>query len=195
MASEAIEREYNYHGTRRKPDAEFFHNIIHDMESVHWVLFFILKDVECKDEKAAQEARMLIVYKLFTGEMASSEARHKFISSPNKIIYAYGTLLGDDGKEIYGRVSELGEVLNRYYRAAEAELPDKPINVTKFSGIHDEFMTLWRGCAGDLAKRDIQLEFKPLSVFKHQAEMPVDAHHTGASTKSGTCVCLFEVFT
>lgn len=157
MASEAIEREYNYHSARKMPVAKFFHNVIHDMESIHWVLFFILKDVDCEDKKA-QESRVAIVSKLFSGETSNTDSRDKFISKAGKVLYAYGLLLGDDGTDVYDRVSSLGTVLARYYREAEAKLPNGPVDISKFSGIHEEFITIWKDCEGFLAKQDKNLD-------------------------------------
>lgn len=194
MAREAIEREYLYYELRLDDAvAKFFHNVIHDMESIHWVLFFILKDVDCEHEKA-QESRVAIVSSLFLGETPNSAERKSFISDPGKILRAYRLLLGDDGNGIYRSVGSLGGVLVRYYRASEAQLPDGPIDVTKFSGIHEEFITVWKNCEGFLEKQDKHLEFKPLVIQSSVPKRPAETqlNRNPKSKKSRTCVFTFK---
>lgn len=194
MASEAIDRDYSYYdGALGDASVEFFHNVIHDMESVHWVLFFILKDVECKNEKA-QDSRRLIDCELFIAAMSSSDARDNFVSKHGKILRAYGLLLGIDGREIYVTVGKLRAILRQYYHASEAKLPDGPLDITKFSGIHEEFITVWEDCKVLLAKHDIHLKVKiESSVPKRKAETGL--HRSRESRRPRMCVYLFRLST
>lgn len=194
MAREAIQRRYKYYEQRlKKAVAKFFHNVIHDMESIHWVLFFILKDVDCEHEKA-QESRVVIVSSLFLGETSKGDGRQEFIREANDAMSAYETLLGDDGYDIYLNVGSLGSILVRYYRASEAQLPDGPIDVTKFSGIHEEFITVWKNCEGFLEKQDKHLEFKPLVIQSSVPKRPAETQliRNPKSKKSRTCVFTFK---
>ena len=58
MATEAVLREYMYAPGPAMPDAKFFHNVLHDMESVVWSIFSNVAHVPA-EYKAAELARDL----------------------------------------------------------------------------------------------------------------------------------------
>lgn len=195
MASETARRTYLYDNSIEEPNANFFHNVVHDMESIHWVIFFLLKDVDSQDVEA-QECRVVIVQELFTGESPSSAERHIFLSSRCEGLKAYQKLFESVGKDLFTKIKSLGAVLARRYRDSEAQLPDGPIDTTKFSGVHEEFTSVWKSCEELLSKQEIQLEVKPLVILpsapKREAEKQLQS--TRKSKKSRTCVSVFSLF-
>lgn len=157
MAFEAARGTYLYDDSYEELNISFFHNAVHDMESIHWVLFFLLKDVACRDE-TAQVCRAMIVRELFNEEARTSAERHIFLSSRCTALKAYQKLFDSVGKDFFSKLKALGTVLTRYYRESEAQFPEGPIDIIKFSGIHEEFISVWKICEGFLAKQDILLE-------------------------------------
>lgn len=162
MASEAIPRFYYHHDSRLvKPVASFFHNSVHDMESIHWVLFLLLKDIQVvRWDEQAEQHWITILHELFPGEISRAASRRIFLTYPTDATSAYGELLGVDGHEVYGRVMDMGPLLVRYYRKLEAQFPDGPVDINKVCGIHEEFHGIWSDCIGYLSERDLCLSYK-----------------------------------
>lgn len=74
MAAEAILRRYKFKtetSKSKKTNKSFCHNPIHDMESIFWVIFYILINMESK----VNSARKKIIDMLFTGLEGSAFVR------------------------------------------------------------------------------------------------------------------------
>lgn len=99
-----------------EPVASFFQNSVHDMESIHWLLIFLLKDIQVvRWDEQAEQYWIMILYELLPGEISRAASRRIFLTYPTDTTRAYRELIGVDGREVYGRVRDLGPLLVWYY--------------------------------------------------------------------------------
>ena len=88
MSIETITRAYRFGGRIKR--CPFFHNSLHDMESVIWVDFAILLNVRHGDVDIRDE----IVFKLFSGDQDKAAERQVFLSGAHETDRYYADLLG-----------------------------------------------------------------------------------------------------
>ena len=145
MATEAVRRKYMYAGPITSTKIIFFHNVLHDMESVVWSIFSNLANVPAEDE-AAEAARDAIVSSLFSGNFTDAEKRHAFITSFAHF-QDYSTLLGEKYVRLLEILAVMIAALVDYYVKSEAGIRGgRPIDVTQFRGIHKDFRAIWADC-------------------------------------------------
>lgn len=64
----------------------FFHNSVHDMESIHWVLIFLLKDIQVvRWDEQVEQYWTAILHKLFPGNIS------KAVTASRRILLTYPT--------------------------------------------------------------------------------------------------------
>ena len=145
MATEAVLRGYMFAGPLTSTKTIFFHNVLHDMESVVWSIFSNLANVPAEDE-AAEAARDAIVSSLFSGNFTDAEKRHAFITSFANF-QDYSTLLGEKYVRLLEILADMIAALVDYYVKSEAGIRGgRPIDVTQFRGIHKDFRAIWADC-------------------------------------------------
>lgn len=192
MAAEAIQRKYKYLSLEaaksKSAQREFFHNAGHDMESVFWVIFFILVNVESKEDSV----RKLIDDLLFTGSESSADPRWFFVSSYSEAIVNYRKLFGNDREDLLDKLVQLGVILTRRYMEAEANYPEGPIDDSIFLGIHEEFCSIWLACETYLAAQDIRLNTGPeAKVARTSVKRPAESEFTRSLRSKRTRTCVF----
>lgn len=157
MAAESIQHMYLYTPNplsfRKATKPVFFHNAIHDMESIFWVIYGLVLNVESQ----VQEARDEIINMLFTGWKRTAATRWTFVSYTSMASEHYDTLFGEDRAELLEKLFGLNIILTRYYKELEANIPSGPVDISKLSGIHKEFCGVWMGCMVCSSKQDIHL--------------------------------------
>ena len=145
MATEAVRRKYMYAGPITSTKIIFFHNVLHDMESVVWSIFSNLANVPAEDE-AGEAARDAIVSSLFSGNFTDAEKRNEFIRSFAHF-QDYSTLLGEKYVRLLEILADMIAALVDYYVKSEAGIRGGgPIDITQFRGIHKDFRAIWADC-------------------------------------------------
>lgn len=193
MAAEAILRRYKFKtetSKLKKTNKSFCHNPIHDMESIFWVIFYVVINVESK----VNSARKKIIDMLFTGLEGSALVRKEFVSDDDEsdAWEYYVDLVGVDRNELLEELQQLTVILTKYYKEAEANLPNGPIDDSKMSGIHKEFMGVWRACTEYFeANGDVRIESgsqteRVRTSVKREAEP--DPQPPRTSKRMRTCV-------
>lgn len=192
MAAEAIHRKYKYlslaASKSKHAQREFFHNAGHDMESVFWVIFFILVNVESMEDSARKQ----IVDILFTGLQTSANDRWFFVSRYSTALDYYRQLFGNDRERLLDKLVELGVILTSRYTEAEANYPEGPIDDSIFLGIHEEFCSIWLACETYLAAQDIRLNTGPeAKVARTSVKRPAESEFTRSLRSKRTRTCVF----
>ena len=145
MATEAVLRGYMFAGPLTSTKTIFFHNVLHDMESVVWSIFSNLANVPAEDE-AAEAARDAIVSSLFSGNFILAKDRHTFITSFAGYM-DYSKLLGEKCVRLLEILADMIAALVDYYVKSEAGIRGGgPIDITQFRGIHKDFRAIWADC-------------------------------------------------
>ena len=147
MATEAVRRKYMYAGPITSTKIIFFHNVLHDMESVVWSIFSNLANVPAEDE-AGEAARDSIVSSLFSssGNFTDAGERVEFIRSFAHF-QDYSTLLGEKCVRLLEILADMTAALVDYYVKSEAGIRGgRPIDITQFRGIHKDFRAIWADC-------------------------------------------------
>lgn len=161
MAAEAILRCYRYFSAEAGMSSfeddfrNFFHNPVHDMESIFWVIFLIAVNVESKDGLMRKKIDAI----LFTGSEDSALTRKDFVSSVSAAWGHYSVLFGPKRKVILEKLKSLSVILFKCYTESEANLPNGPIDDSKISGIHEKFRDVWKECKDYFAANgDVPME-------------------------------------
>lgn len=193
MAAETIQRMYKYTTKPLHKSAKtvFFHNAIHDMESIFWVTFCLMLNVESQD----QDSREDIIDLLFTGWDTAAAERWTFVSFTSKAEDHYYTLLGEDRTDLLEELLALKTILTGYYKESEAKIPHEPIDISKFPGIHKEFRDVWTRCQTFLLDHGVPL--KP-ELFRKKAtgvkrEAEAELKPLRRSKRTRTCVFTFFI--
>lgn len=188
MAAEAIQRQYKYVSEEIAMtllDDEFFHNPGHDMESVAWVIFYILAIVESNQDWVRKKIDDL----LFTGLESSANDRFVFISGRSPGFSHYTKLFGDDRMDLFVVLNKLRTILSKCYRESEANYPNDPIDDSKFSGLYSEFDCIWSSSESYLADRDIRLNSRPeAKVARTGVKRPAETELTRSRQRLRMCV-------
>ena len=172
MSTEAVRRRYLFLSKRlssNKPHPVFFNNVLHDMESIVWSIFSSLVDA-VTEEKSVRTTRNKIIEALFSGTFSKALERQMFLAESSESFDYYFELLGEKHDNFLQLLSEMIETLVGYYRNAEKDITyDKPIDVTKFHGIHKAFRAIWARCVDILREVPISLSRKEV----HQLPEPI----------------------
>ena len=160
MATEAVRRKYLFtRGIVFMPQPTFFHNVLHDMESVVWSIFSNLAHAKM-EEKSAKTMRNTIIDRLFTGNIRLAGDRQLFIATL-EFFDDYVALLGDKHGNLLRTLSTVITTLVEYYQGSEAGITaGKPIDLTKFRGIHKAFRAIWAECKAILKDSPIALTWE-----------------------------------
>lgn len=102
---------------RVEPVASFFHTVaLYTTWSTSTEYFFSLKDIQAVQwDEQAEQSWITILHELFPGNICRVASRCILLTYSTDATRAYRELLGVDGREVYGRVRDLGPLLVWFY--------------------------------------------------------------------------------